>query len=72
VITFAEYNSSRWASNTVELSGYTTLNLKAVYRVTGDISAEAGVNNLTDRNYSLADGYPNPGRSYFANATLKF
>jgi iron complex outermembrane receptor protein len=72
VIPFAEYNSSRWASNTVELSGYTTLNLKAVYRVTGDISAEAGVNNLTDRNYSLADGYPNPGRSYFANATLKF
>lgn len=72
LITFAEYNSSRWASNTVELSGYTTLNLKAVYRATTDISTEVGVNNLTDRNYSLADGYPNPGRSYFANATLKF
>ncbi|MFZ2162469.1 MAG: TonB-dependent receptor [Sideroxyarcus sp.] len=72
VVTFAEYNSSRWASNTVALSGYTTLNLKAAYRVTSAISTEAGVNNLTDRNYSLADGYPNPGRSYFANASLKF
>lgn len=72
LISFAEYNSSRWASNTVELSGFTTLNLKAVYRITADISTEAGVNNLTDRNYSLADGYPNPGRNYFANATMKF
>ena len=72
VISFAEYNSSRWASNTVALSGFTTLNLKAVYRVTKDIATEVGVNNLTDRNYSLADGYPNPGRNYFANATLKF
>jgi iron complex outermembrane receptor protein len=72
VITFAEYNSSRWASNTVELSGFTTLNLKAVYHATKDISTEVGVNNLTDRNYSLADGYPNPGRTYFANATMKF
>ncbi|MGC2165288.1 MAG: TonB-dependent receptor, partial [Gallionella sp.] len=72
LITFAEYNSSRWASNTVALSGYTTLNLKAVYRATKDISTEVGVNNLSDRNYSLADGYPNPGRTWFANASLKF
>jgi iron complex outermembrane receptor protein len=72
LISFAEYNNSRWASNTVALSGFTTLNLKAVYRVTRDISTEVGVNNLTDRNYSLADGYPNPGRNYFANASLKF
>ncbi len=69
---FIEYNSSRWASNSVELSGYTTLNLKAVYHFTHDFSAEAGVNNATDRNYSLADGYPNPGRSWFANASIQF
>ncbi|MDO8926730.1 MAG: TonB-dependent receptor [Sideroxyarcus sp.] len=72
LITFAEYDSSRWASNTVELSGFTTLNLKAIYRVTAGISVEAGVNNLTDRSYSLADGYPNPGRNWFANASMKF
>ncbi|MDD4912824.1 MAG: TonB-dependent receptor [Sideroxydans sp.] len=72
LISFAEYNSSRWASNTVELSGFATLNLKAVYRVTQTISTEVGINNLTDRNYSLADGYPNPGRTWFANASMKF
>ncbi|MDD2701008.1 MAG: TonB-dependent receptor [Sideroxydans sp.] len=70
--TFIEYNSSRWASNTVELSGYTTLNLKAVYHFTRAFSAEAGINNATDRNYSLADGYPNAGRTLFANASVQF
>jgi iron complex outermembrane receptor protein len=31
-----------------------------------------GVNNLSDHNYSLADGYPNPGRTWFANASYQF
>jgi hypothetical protein len=58
IIGFVESNSSRWASNTVELAGFTTLNLKAVYRASKAISTEVGVNNLSDHNYSLADGYP--------------
>jgi iron complex outermembrane receptor protein len=72
LISFAEYNSSRWASNTVELPGFTTLNLKAVYRVSKGVATEVGIDNLTDRNYSLADGYPNPGRTWFANASYQF
>jgi iron complex outermembrane receptor protein len=72
IIGFAESNSSRWASNTVELAGFTTLNLKAVYRANKAISTEVGVNNLSDHNYSLADGYPNPGRTWFANASYQF
>jgi iron complex outermembrane receptor protein len=72
LIAFAEYNSSKWVSNTVSLEGFTTLNLKAVYRPAKNVSAEAGVTNLTDRNYSLADGFPNPGRMWFANANYQF
>lgn len=72
LIVFTEYNSSRWASNTVEVSGFTTMNLKAAYRATRAISAEIGVNNLTDKNYSLSYGFPSPGRMWFANANLKF
>ncbi len=72
LIPYLEYNSSRWASNTVSLAGFTTVNLKAVYRPAKDLSTEIGVNNLGDKNYSLADGYPNPGRTWFANASLKF
>jgi iron complex outermembrane receptor protein len=30
-------------------------------------SIEAGINNITDKNYSLAEGYPEAGRNYFAN-----
>jgi iron complex outermembrane receptor protein len=72
LIPYVEYNSSRWASNTVALAGYSTLNLKAIYRPAKNISTEIGVNNLGDKNYSLADGYPNPGRMWFANASMKF
>lgn len=72
VIAFAEYNSARWASNTLSLAGFTTLNLKAVYRPRKALSLEAGVTNLGDRNYVLADGFPSAGRSWLVNATYQF
>ena len=72
VVAFAEHDSARWASNTVRLSGFTTLSLKAAYMLRKDIALEAGVSNLADRNYALADGFPSPGRSWFANAEYRF
>lgn len=72
VIAFAEYNSSRWASNTVKLPGFATLDLKVAYEALPNLIVEAGVTNLADRNYELADGFPSPGRMWFANATYKF
>ncbi|MBB1074943.1 TonB-dependent receptor [Rhodoferax sp. 4810] len=72
LIAFAEYNSSRWVSNTQEISGFTTLNLKAAYRATKSVTAEIGVNNVTDKNYALANGFPSPGRMVFANASYQF
>lgn len=72
IIPFIETNSGRWASNTVKLDGYTTINLKAAYRPIKDLTLEAGVTNLTDENYALADGFPNPGRMWFANANYRF
>jgi iron complex outermembrane receptor protein len=72
VVAFVESNSERWASDTVRLGGFTTLNLKAVYRPTRSLSTEVGVTNLADKNYSLADGFPNPGRMVFANACYLF
>ena len=72
VVGYLERDSGQWASNTVKLDGFTTANLKAVYRPAKNIYAEIGVNNLTDKNYSLADGFPNPGRTYFATANYQF
>jgi len=64
---FIEYNSDRWASNTLRLDGYTIANLKAAYKLTSSVALEAGVNNLTDENYSWSAGFPSAGRTWFAN-----
>ena len=72
LLAFAEYNSSRWSSNVVELPAVATFNLTASYRATKDVTAELGVTNLTDKNYQLADGFPNPGRMWFAKLRTQF
>lgn len=72
VVAFMESDDGRWASNTVKLGGFTTFNLKAAYRPLKNLTVESGVNNLTDKNYSLADGFPNPGRMWFANFNHQF
>lgn len=71
VLAFVEHNDSRWASNTVELSGFTTFNFKAAWEPTGGTSIEVGVTNLTDEDYMLADGFPSPGRMWFVNADYR-
>ena len=38
----------------------------------GALKPEIGVNNLTDRDYVIEDGYHAPGRTYFANVRVKF
>lgn len=72
IIPFIESESARWASNTVKTGDHTTINLKAAYRPIKSLTLEAGVTNLTDENYALADGFPNPGRMWFANASYRF
>ena len=70
LVAFAERNGSRWGSNTVKLNGFTTLNLKAVWHLQA-LAAEIGVNNATDKNYELNDGFPTPGRMWFANLSYR-
>ncbi len=72
LIAFAEHDGSRWASNTVKLDGFTTLNLKAAWRPMKNLSAEAGVNNVGDENYELDQGFPAAGRMWFANLNYTF
>ena len=72
VVAIAESNSGRWVSNTLALGGFTTLNLKAVYRPLPAWTLEAGVANLGDRNYALSDGFPSAGRTWLANAQSQF
>ncbi|AMN47985.1 hypothetical protein ACG33_12930 [Steroidobacter denitrificans] len=72
VVAFVENNSDRWVSNTVQLGNYTTLNVKAAYRPTKALTLEAGVNNTADKDYSFSNGFPQPGRMWFANTSYRF
>lgn len=72
LIAFAEHNGGRWASNTVKLKGFTTINLKAVWRPSKNLSTELGVNNATDENHELDYGFPAAGRMGFANLSYTF
>jgi iron complex outermembrane receptor protein len=51
---------------------YTLVAAKAIYEMPKGFSVEGGVNNLTDENYALDEGYPLAGRSYFANLSYKY
>ncbi len=73
IIPSAEYGSSRWSTSFgAESGGYATFNLKASVRLPQNLTLSFGVNNLADRNYTLTEGYPEPGRTLFANLQWEF
>ncbi len=58
------------AGSPLDLGSYATVDLKGSWQVARSLSAEAGVRNLFDRMYVLADGYPQPGRVLFVSARV--
>lgn len=54
------------------LRGFTVLGLKGVWTPITQVDVEVGGRNLTDKWYELAEGYPMPGRSWFANVIYRF
>jgi len=54
------------AANLRRLGGYGLLNLYASWRINGDFSLLARVNNSADKRYELARNYGTGGRSWFA------
>ncbi|MBY0430395.1 MAG: TonB-dependent receptor [Rhodospirillales bacterium] len=69
----AEWASSRYVTTQGrKTDGFVVANFKAAWQITDTFGAEAGINNLFDRNYELADGFPEEGRNYFLNARVKF
>ncbi|MNR90717.1 Colicin I receptor precursor [compost metagenome] len=74
VIASAEYNSKRYTNDTGTrvASGFTLVNAKASYAIQKDVTLEAGVNNLFDRNYAYTEGFYEQGRNLFANMNYRF
>lgn len=71
-----EFADSRWSDVTGggyrELGAYTLINLQLQYRAGERFVAAIGGRNLLDRNYTLADGLPEPGRTLFAKLQFAF
>jgi len=72
IVGFVEHDSARWSSETVQIDGFTTLNLKTRYALGKGVALEAGINNLTDETYQLSDGFPSAGRNGFINLRYDF
>ena len=68
--------SNRWASNTAgtlffKTGAYALLGLSADYRFADKFDVNVGVKNLTDENYQLMGGFPEAGRTFFAELRFK-
>lgn len=51
----------------VTLPGYGLLNVGTSYKLNTNTSLQARLNNVTDKNYSLANGFTTPGRNLFVS-----
>ena len=58
--------------NFVDIGAHALVNFQAEYEFNDNASMQLGVTNLFDKNYFLAEGFPEPGRQFYANARVKF
>ncbi|RYU93627.1 TonB-dependent receptor plug domain-containing protein [Emticicia agri] len=69
----AEYNSDRYSTSYgTQAKAYTLMNTKASVKIYKFISAEAGINNIFDKNYTLVEGFPEAGRNYFVTLAFSY
>jgi iron complex outermembrane receptor protein len=66
------YSTSDGKGHNPTLGGYTLANFKISARLPKGVTASIGVENVADKNYQLQDGYPEAGRSWFANIRYAF
>jgi iron complex outermembrane receptor protein len=68
ILVSIEHNSDRNSTSYgTKAKAYTLVNSKVSVKLYKFISAEAGLNNIFDRNYSLVEGFPEAGRNFFVN-----
>ena len=58
--------------NYVFAGAYALANTEAAYKLNANFTSSFGVKNIFDENYELVDGFPEAGRTIFANLRAKF
>lgn len=58
--------------NFTDIGAYSIVNFQAEYAFNDNADIAIGATNLFDENYALADGFPEAGRQFFANARVRF
>ena len=66
------YATSDGKGHNPTLGGYTLADFKISARLPRGLTVNVGVENVFDKNYQLQDGYPEAGRSWFANVRYAF
>ncbi|MGE0665614.1 MAG: TonB-dependent receptor plug domain-containing protein [Sphingomonadales bacterium] len=69
--------SSRWTVNTggtryYRTGSYALVNLRIDYELVNGVELGIGGRNLFDGNYTLADGFPEQGRSFFLSVRARY
>lgn len=69
--------SNRWTVNTAgtryyKTGAYAVVNLQAEYAINANVRAAIGIRNFFDQNYTLVDGFPEPGRSIYGSLRVTF
>jgi iron complex outermembrane receptor protein len=68
-----EYNSERYSTSYGTVNpGFTIFNSQISYILLKYFKIECGMNNIFDKNYSLIEGYPEPGRNLHATFYFNF
>ncbi len=70
----AQYESERYSSTDGirKADAFTVFGLKAGYEFGHGVSGRVGVQNLLDTDYAYQEGYPEPGRTWYADLRWRF
>jgi iron complex outermembrane receptor protein len=60
------------AGHLYEVGSIATLGAKATWTIRPQVEVELGLTNITNRNYWLAEGYPEAGRTVLSNVRARF
>ncbi|MBQ4615532.1 MAG: TonB-dependent receptor [Mailhella sp.] len=66
------FDYGTYESRIVDMDAYTVLNARMTVHATDSLDLYVGVNNITDRYYTVTLGYPLPGRAVYGGFTYKF